>query len=131
MLTPFLIYFQIIDKSHTKGLDLETDTLNIDSSTASSASYESIHRTVYQNCPDSSSNDFTSLAESSSSDESKSEFTQIENNQKSRSASSSCGHVVFAEKVLFLEKPLEKCISRSLSEEPTSTLEYQCRKGIL
>ena len=105
--------------------------MNIDSSTASSASYESIHRTVYQNCAESSSNGFTSLTGSTSSVESKSEFTQIENNQRSKSASSSSGHVVFADKIVILDKPLEKCISRSISVEPTSIQEHRFIKGIL
>ena len=123
---------QIIDQNQISRVDLEKDTSNIDSSTASSTSYESIHRSVYQNFPESSSNDFTSLAESSSSDDSKSQFTQIENNQKSKSAiSASSGHVVFAENIVIIEKCQEKCISRSISVEPTLTQENKCSKGII
>ena len=122
---------QIIDENRIQTVDLEKDTSIIDSSTASSVSYESIHQSVYQNCPESSSNDFTSLAESSSTDDSKSQFTQIENSQKSKSASSShVSHVVFAENIVIIEKSQEKCISRSISLEPTTTKENKRSKGI-
>ena len=122
---------QIIDENRIQTVDLEKDTSNIDSSTASSVSYESIHQSVYQNCPESSSNDFTSLAESSSTDDSKSQFTQIENNQKSKSASSShVSHVVFAENIVIIEKSQEKCISRSISLEPNTTHENKSSKSM-
>ena len=122
---------QIIDENRIQTVDLEKDTSNIDSSTASSVSYESIHQSVYQNCPESSSNDFTSLAESSSTDDSKSQFTQIENSQKSKSASSShVSHVVFAENIVIIEKSQEKCISRSISLEPNTTHGTKSSKGM-
>ena len=112
--------FQIIDEDK-KLRDLKIDSSHIDSSTESSNSYESIHRTIYQKCHESSSNDFTSLTESSSNN-SKSDFTQIENQQQNINKPSN-SHCSIDAKIVIFEQPRDSGILRSISVVPSSSNE--------
>ena len=118
--------FQIIDEDKELG-GLKTDSSHIDSSTESSNSYESIHRTIYQNCHESSSNDFTSLSESSS-NKSSSDFTQIENHQ--HGINKPLDNLVSVDaKIEIFEKPRDIGITRSISVEPRAAHEKEPGKG--
>ena len=120
--------FQIIDEDK-KLRGLKIDSSHIDSSTESSNSYESIHLPIYQNCHDNSSNDCTSFTESSSNN-SKSDFTQIENHQHNIHNPPD-SHFAFDAKIVFVEKPRDSGITRSISIEPSTSKEKEPVKGRL
>ena len=120
---------QIIDEDK-KVRDLKKDSSHIDASATSSTSYESIHRTIHQNCLESSSsNDYTSLTEPSS-DNSRSEFTQVEIQQQNRNKSLDT-HIVFDPKFVITDKHLDAPIKRSLSVESGSSHGKDNLKGLI
>ena len=123
----FFCNFQIIDEEK-KCRSTHIDSSNIDSSTTTSTSFESI-----KHCQEtSSSNSYTSWTESST-ENSKSQFTQIENQKKIDEViqRSSDGPLVFNAQIVFFEKPSDNCLTRSLSEEPNSSQGTEKLKGKL